>query len=319
MNRLLKGIIRDSYYDNGVLKECQLEEYNQISTSAGLLVPRYENYDTRTKYRNALAFYPTGQLKSIYLEKQQQINSPLGNLKGELVTFYEEGSLHRVFPLYGQISGYWTEAEELALAENTKFSVNSLEIDCKVSCFCFYPGGSLKSLSLYQNETLEADTIYGTVKVHLGISFYEDGSIKSLEPFVPFKIDIPGAGSCLAYNNNPLGVHGDSNSLCLYPDGSIKSLITSMSLVQIVRENKEQIISPELVTSQLDLECLEIAPIKAEFLDKSTIKITDAYGKEYILDLRESEVFFERAHLRAEGCGLGNCKGCSGCKPVQKD
>ena len=43
-------------------------------------------------------------------------------MDAELVTFHADGSLRRVFPLNGKLSGYWTEADEGALAKAMELS-----------------------------------------------------------------------------------------------------------------------------------------------------------------------------------------------------
>ena len=55
-----------------------------------------------------------------------------------LITFYENGNIRRIFPLYGQINGYWTEENEYELAEEITLPVLGTELVCKPLCIHFY-------------------------------------------------------------------------------------------------------------------------------------------------------------------------------------
>ena len=308
---LIKGITGGKYYPSGQLKECLLEEYNQINIDLGTFVPKYEIYDTRTKYRNALSFYESGELKSIFLEQQQEIISSLGELKVELITFYESGSIHRVFPLYGQISGYWSEEEELALAQPITIDLHSIKFDCKVSCFCFYPSGQLKSLTFCKDEKITVETNYGKIKVHLGISFYEDGKIKSLEPFNPVKIT-SSIGTYYAYDNAPFGIHGDNNSLCFTNEGVVQSFTSSLSGIEIKGQGIEEIITPTLVPSQIDLDEMEVAPIKFEF-KKNKVMITDVNQVKHEYEIDKYQFSNVTPQIDMTKVCSGKCSGCNQC------
>lgn len=307
----LKGVINESYYPDGNLKECRLEEHNEISTEAGVLVPKYQIFDTRTKYRNALEFYESGKLKSVYLQEPQEVETPSGKFKAEMVTFYEEGSVHRVFPLYGQISGYWSESDEYELAEPIFLDLESVQISGKVICLCFYPSGKIKSITLWSIERIKAKTIYGVVIGRLGIAFYENGKIKSLEPLYPAEISTP-IGVLLAYDNNPIGIHGDDNSLCFNEDGSVKSLITSVSWIEIIGLKKTERIAPELVPSQIDPEKKVMASIKVEF-DEEKVTITDVKGQQHSYELDKYDFYCSQVQLEFLDSCNGICDGCSGC------
>lgn len=305
---LIKGMTTAEYYSDGTLKHCKVNEENQIKTSVGLLIPKYDNYETRSKFRNSLEFHKNGELKSIYLEEQKEINSPIGKLKAEMITFYDEGNVHRIFPLYGQISGYWSEEDEYSMAENTKLNLKSVQLDAKISCFCFYPSGKIKSITFWRNERQIVEISYGKIKVHLGISFYEDGNIKTLEPYIPFKIST-AIGECLAFDNNPIGIHGDNNSLHFNNDGSIRSLITSINGLKIKGEGNTIEIAPALVPSRVDIDTMEIIPIKIEFEDKKVI-ITDSYNKTFLFPLDKYNFAFFMPKYDASLTCSGNCSNC---------
>ena len=49
---------------------------------------------------------------------------PAGDYQAELITFYEDGNVKRVFPLYGQISAYWSVEEEMEQAPYYGFVID---------------------------------------------------------------------------------------------------------------------------------------------------------------------------------------------------
>ncbi|SHJ34704.1 hypothetical protein [Parasporobacterium paucivorans] len=284
---VIKGITRASYYPDGQLRECRLVEENRISTEAGILIPKYDFYETRTKSRNAMEFYASGELKSAYLEKRQQIETPFGKIMAEMVTFYEGGSIRRVFPTYGQISGYWSEKEEGDLLEGIGIQTDRLQINAKLSCISQYPSGKLKSLTLWPGETVTVDTSYGPVTARIGISLYENGVIKSLEPSRGTPISTL-AGEFITFDLNAMGIHGDRNSLCFYENAAIKSLTTMHSGIRIAGDGKMETITPVLVPSMADIEIMVISPIKINFGEKG-LAVTDSLGGKHLFSEKEYE------------------------------
>lgn len=285
---IIRGIVEKTVYEDGALKECIVKEPCMLKTSLGNLIPKYRYEEVRDKYRNSLAFYPDGSLKSLYMEERAFVQTPLGMIKGELVTFYQNGALHRIFPLYGQISAYWSEEEEYKLAEKIKFPLPSqITLDNSVSCICFYASGAIKSITLWmKNEFITVPTLYGNLKGRIGISFYENGMVKSMEPAAGTIVDT-SIGKIEAFDNNPVGIHGDCNSLQFDEEGKIISLITSMTGISAVgRDGKEQIIAPQIQQSVLELDSWIVAAIKITLGEKE-IAITDSNDKVQVFSFKD--------------------------------
>lgn len=288
-----------------------MKEYNEVHTSVGVLIPKYESFDARTKYRDALSFYESGKLKSIYLEKQIEIESPIGRVKAEMITFYEDGAIHRIFPLYGQLSGFWSEEEEYALAENSRINLEFIELNCKISCYCFYNSGKIKSLTFWKNEKVNVNLMDNIIEIYLGISFYENGKIKSIEPFKPTEIKTK-IGTCFAYDNKPIGIHGDNNSLCFNIDGSVQSFITSVNGIVIEGKDINKTISPILVPSLIDLDVLEVAAIKVKF-ENTKVTIIDANQLIHTFNIDDYQFSFFSPQFNTETQCSGNCSNCNMC------
>jgi len=209
----LKGVVSAEFYSNGILKECILDEYNEIYINYGKLVPSYENEGVRKKYTKSVSFYETGEIKSIALQKQKPINTRIGIIPAEFITFYPSGNIKRIFPLNGKISGYWTEDDEYNLAEEFKLNFEVGVFKTKFISLQLYDNQEMKSITLWPKERIKLSLPIGDVEVKTGISFYKGGKIKSLEPSKPILINTP-IGSINAYDTTALGIHGDSNSLC---------------------------------------------------------------------------------------------------------
>lgn len=227
--------------------------------------------ETRTKQRNAVEYYESGILKSHYFKTRTKVPTPIGEMEAEMVTYYEDGSVHRVFPLYGQVSGFWSEIEEIKLAES---------LGVEFSCYCFYKSGCIKSLTLYSGKKLEIDTPLGKVKTRFGVSYYESGKIKSFEPPIPLLVKTP-IGEILAYDNNPIGIHGDNNSVEFYENGKLKSVSTLETNISVINpDGVAKLIKPPLVRSDFDIEKFVIKPMKIIFY-KEGIEIVR--GKEKLI------------------------------------
>lgn len=307
----LEGATNLVYYENGSLRSCQLEEHNQIATSIGILIPQYGEVTTRTKFREAVSFYETGELKSIYLKAPISVDTALGKIKSEFITFYKEGTVHRLFPLYGQMSGYWSEEEEYQLAEKATFKIGDIQVENKINSYCFYPSGHLKSLSLWNKEVLMIKLHKKQIAIRLGIAFYENGNIKSLETYVPTMIKTP-IGEIMAYSNEPIGIHGDTNSLILDEEGKIKGITTVSTSIRIKSSlGEEKIIAPHLVRSKLDIEKWIIAPITISFLEDQ-VEIRDE-NTTYLFKKSEFKWYTMQIGFEEIGYKCSNCKGCKGC------
>ena len=308
----LQGVVSPNYYKTGTLSGCLLEAYNEIETVVGTLVPKYYTLESRTKYREAISFWPSGALKSVYLDQPMQLNTVLGTLQAELVTFYEDGKLHRLFPVYGQISGYWTENEEYKLVPVANMDYGNLKLHHKIGSYCFYPSGQLKSLSIWPQEVVVIDTNYGEIEVRLGMAFHENGNIKSVEPYLPVLVHTK-IGPILAYNNQAIGIQGDCNSVVLDETGELVSLITAFTTITVMTPDGEvSVFKPKLVRSQLDIEQRDVEPLRIEF-DQEQVRIIDWQGNSstYYIEGTVFEMHCDSLPPMEMCCS--DCSSCSSC------
>lgn len=180
--------------------------------------------DFRRKERQRVCFYKSGNIKSVYLNSQTDIESSIGNVACELITFYESGKLKRLFPRYGAISAYWSEKDEARITKEITIPVGGNEYVCRPQCIHFYESGNVKSITIYDCETMDVATRYGIIKTNVGVSFYEDGSLESLEPVIKTSIEIDGK-MLKPFDFFANHMHADYNSLRFDKEGFIISYI----------------------------------------------------------------------------------------------
>ncbi|URZ18403.1 hypothetical protein [Clostridium felsineum] len=264
---ILKGVSIAQYYTTGEISECTLKEYCELKTEIGSFVPRFEEDGIRTKSTSTVAFYRSGKLKSVALNSREMVVTPIGNIKSELITFYENGNIKKVFPVNGKITAFWTEQNEYELAEIIELKLKIGQIKTKVVALSFYESKKLKSITFWRKDRVKLKTPIGIVEVRMGLALYKNGEIKSLEPLSKIRVKTP-IGTILAYDINAIGISGDKNSLCFYGNGEIKSLITSTDKIEIYNNVGEYIrsIKPKLKSSLFREDKLEVVPYKVEFL-----------------------------------------------------
>ncbi|KNZ41972.1 hypothetical protein [Acetobacterium bakii] len=304
----LEGVAYLETYPDGSPKACTLDEKNLIKTPVGTLIPSYGPPRPRKRESVALEFFQNGNLKSIALNEAVEAKTSLGVLSVERISFYEDGNIHRFFPLNGQIDGYWSEEEEAKLATPIDFDLAIGTFSVKVISICFYESGSLKSLTLWPGESIELMSPDGLVYIRYGLALYEDGSLKSFEPARPEPINTP-IGIVIAYDSNAHGVNGDENSVCYDEVGKIKSLMTLNSAISISTGEEKKIIKPLMKRGKIDPERFFPEPIKIEF-SVDTIVITQ--DSELTVDLTQSKVkaiIIDDPETKA----CGNCSECSHC------
>ncbi len=308
---MIKGIEKYTLYADGSLRDCCCTEEIRLVTPYGLCTPHYEIREARHKERCSISFYPSGILKSVYLQEPAMLRTPMGNNKAEFVTFYEDESICRIFPLYGQISGFWSEEEEMELLYKTNKSINGITFDHKITCFCFYPSGNVRSLTLATGEKIMISLGDRKIKARIGISFYETGEVKSLEPYEPAAVDT-SAGILLAYDNTAVGIHGDDNSLQFTKEGLVKSLKTIFSGLSIVKENETIEILPQKRRSLLDPDRFETVPIKISF-ENGEINVFDSNHELIVLEKGSCRIqsIVSLANQSENTCT--NCQKCNGC------
>ncbi|QYY37062.1 hypothetical protein [Ruficoccus sp. ZRK36] len=307
----LEGITSTLTYKDGSLKSCMLNAENRVQTPVGEVIPQYkmaEYGERQKKQRGSLAFYPGGQLKSVSLDSSSVVQTPIGPLEAEYITFYEDGSLNRLFPLNGQVDGFWTEQMEAEMAEVQDFDLPVGKFSAKVISVGFYPGGSLRSLTLWPGQRILLETPVGAMRVRTGFSLYEDGQVRSVEPASPVELATP-IGLVKAFDPEMVGMNADQNSVQFSPDGLLSSVKTIHTGIRVVKPGEPELrIEPLEAASLIEMTAMRTVPMQIDF-GTDTVHIVAA--QEYDFDLKSVKVeTFEREHVIRESCG--SCNGCEG-------
>jgi antitoxin component YwqK of YwqJK toxin-antitoxin module len=294
-------------HTNGNIKDCVLLEKTELVTAYGTLIPQYEYADHRRKHIYSISFYETGVLRRIALNNQINILTPIGIMTAELITFHENGSIKRLFPLNGQISAYWDETDEYRLAKEELFEFPFGKFTTKIIAISFYENGAVKNLTLWPQEIIKIRSPLGEMKVRIGISLYPDGKIKSVEPAYPIVIKTP-IGPIIAYDVNANGITGDRNSLIFTKEGSVQALITSEMNVVVSGYGLDSPItfSPE---QEVDEDGTEVCfhNLKIEF-NETSIRFNN--GEEFSL---HSNHFTLEPYIRLIPSQCTDCASCGRC------
>lgn len=307
----VSGIADRSAYADGTLKSCRLMAENRLRTPFGELIPLYRAADLgerQKKDRRSLAFFESGKLKSVALDEATPVKTPLGVIKAEAVSFYENGALKRLFPLNGQIDGYWSETNESLLAEAIEFDLPIGRFSAKVISLHFYPGGALKSLTLWPGERITVDTPIGPMRVRTGFSLYENGAVSSVESARVEELATP-IGVVKAFDAEMIGMNADRGSVHFSPDGKLTSVKTIHTGLRVVRPGQpEQVIEPFETISRIDDEGGRTVPMQIDFGER-TLKVVAEHTQ--LIDLTEATVTtFARERVVREACS--SCTGCEG-------
>jgi hypothetical protein len=250
---------------SGKISTVMPKEKVELETSAGTLVPRYQLDEMSRKKESPVKFYKTGELKSVPLEELTEISTSMGKVKGELVTFYKSGALWRVFPLDGQITGYWTEEEEYELAEKIEIPTPHGSISVKPIYIQFYETGELESILFWPKEEIEIDTAIGKVNVRKGICFHKNGDIKGFEPVKELPYETP-IGTVKVYDPDPNGLYAEDHSLTFSENGAVTSVVTNSNKIVVKKDGAEfKSFTPKIVTSYCNEDAFFLSPLKIVF------------------------------------------------------
>jgi hypothetical protein len=261
----LNGVLSSVFYPGGGIAEVELEAFNQIKTPYGVLIPQYAEEDVRRKQIKPLSFHRNGNIASISLQTQQLIQTPVGTIPAEYILFYECGNLRRVFPLNGKITGFWSEDNEYELAQEIELQVPFGCLKQKYIGVYFYEDGAVKSLTFWHKVSSPIPTPAGMIEARTGVSFHPQGHIKSVEPKHPVLVET-AIGKITAFDTTVVGIHGDTNSLCFFPDGQVKSLITSSDRITVTdSQGNQSVMQPGLQPSGCNIDVMEIVPLHIEF------------------------------------------------------
>lgn len=155
---------------------------DKVKTKYGYFTACSDASDLRKKYRCPVEYHQNGNVRSIYLQETEEVTLPEGRFQAELMTFYEDGNIKRLFPLYGQLSSYWGVEDEIVNAPEYVFTIGEQELKIRPQCIYFYPSGKIRSITLWPEDSITVNTSKGPVNTKLGIEVYEDKKIRSIEP-----------------------------------------------------------------------------------------------------------------------------------------
>ncbi|MFW2488818.1 hypothetical protein ACN077_09620 [Clostridium chromiireducens] len=264
----ISGISSYNLYENGNLKDCTTNKPNILKTKYGNLIPQYDYIDIRRKYIKSISFYPDGVIQRISLNNQTPIETSIGIINSELITFYPNENINRIFPLNGQLSAYWDEEQEYSLSKEINLTLPFGNYNLRTTGIYFYENGNVKGLSLWPKERLEIDTPLGIQSVRLGFSLYENGNIKAFEPSAPISIPTP-IGNISAFDANNYTFFKEIKSVNFSEDGYIESLLSSKNKVTVI-DSLEKVYEFEPKSyDDLGNGDFYIYPLKINFFDTS--------------------------------------------------
>ncbi|MBI4805919.1 MAG: hypothetical protein HY795_11860 [Desulfovibrio sp.] len=250
---------------SGFATSCTPSGAVRVTTPLGTFTAQHTTDDMRRPKVEPIEFHPNGTLKSIALEERTEVSTPAGRIGAELLTFYPCGSLRRVFPLNGKLSGYWSEKEEAALAAPLTISTPAGAVTARIVNVQFYPSGSLRSITLWPGDTVEIDTPIGRQTARIGLAFHKNGALRSFEPGKMIQVPTP-LGDMEAFDPDALGIHGDLGSLAFHQDGSVTGIATPLNTVEISSpDGRTLLFSPGKVPSLCDENMMDTKALRISF------------------------------------------------------
>lgn len=261
----LEALPGAEYYSDGHVRCCIAAKRSPLDTPLGVLVPQFTANTVRKRHLPVILFHPNGMLRTLPLEAETIVPTPLGAMPAEQVTFYETGVLKRVFPLNGALNGYWTQEDETKLVRVLTLDTPLGVLQVSLVSAYFGPDGQLRSLTLWPGTTLDVDSPVGCIPTRIGVALHDAGTLDSLEPAVPVSVPTP-LGPLLAYDPDAVGICGDRNSLRFRRNGALLGLSTTAHVFDVTLENgRVRRLSPPLRVNPCDGERREPAPMTLEF------------------------------------------------------
>lgn len=298
------------YYNNGNIREFILNKVNEIKTLYGKVIPQYEENEFRRKHVKPVIFHANGVVKNLPLQEVTEIKTAAGVFSAELITFYEDGAIHRIFPQDGKLTGFWSEEDEYELAPTFEFKFPFGKLEKKVIAIRFYPDGAVKGVTLWPKDTVTFTSPVGLAEARIGISFYPDGQLRSFEPNKPIGVTTP-IGQFKAYDRTAIGIHGDSNSLRFTPRGEIEQVVTATEMVKVTdKSGTEHLFKPEFRHSLFNLGVMELIPLSIGF-DGNKVQFNKMPDHEF--DLAECKFVVTPAILKNPSACV-SCHDCSACQ-----
>lgn len=298
------GVGRIYLGPHGEVESLFLNEENLIPLSCGVVTPLYFVQDMGRRRETLVQFYPGGGLRSLPLQDRTWVSTSAGSFPAELLTFYKTGELRRVFPSAGKLSGFWTEENEYAEAPACDFNIGSYKVHAKLISIQFYKSGAIQSLTLWPEERITLQTPLGSMGIRTGVAFYPNGRIKSLEPASPTLVPTP-IGMVAAFNNDPLGIIADVNSLAFDLQGQVESLLTVTSAVKVFPcDDEAALYAPARLQSFCEETDLTWRALAIRFTSGKASFGTGESAVSYPLESTQFEVVPHKAYVKAS-CGCG--------------
>jgi len=307
----IKGITSSITYENDNIKDCRVNKLNVLQTNYGNFTPRFSHPNERNKDTKALSFYESGNIKSIALEERTKIETPIGTIKAELITFYENGSIDSLFPSNGQISFGWSMEDETNLTEKYDFQFPFGAFTARIIGVRFYESGQLSSLILWPGEIVEIATPIGTIPIRIGFKLYENGLLASVEPAHPTIINTP-IGNVTAFDYTALGADADFNSIQFNENGNLSCVYTNSDFViKNINTGKRENIFQHLRLDMLSDNFLKV-PTVVQFEKDTVIFDNKENTPSYKISEYEFLILYD-GKFEDNACSPSDCSECIGC------
>ncbi|MEL4106913.1 hypothetical protein AAFA46_08780 [Oscillospiraceae bacterium WX1] len=306
------GVTSKKVADDGGVLALTLDARNVIVTHAGELIPAYGAESPRRRQGPAVTFHRSGMIKSVMLETQQAVLTPIGEMPAERVTFYETGEVARVFPVDGKLSGFWSESDERAVNIPLHFELGFTAFTAALVSLSFYKSGDIRSVTLFPGETVVVSLPTGAViPVRYGFSLYESGQLRSVEPAEPTAVDTR-IGRLHVFDDSANGINADSGSLIFDEEGNLWAAATQDSITIADSDGKTYVFKPSAIRDLLEEETLTVLPLRLSFdTDGQWVSITPPEGDGGRFNLTDCR--FELAAAGISGCPATGCDACSRC------
>jgi hypothetical protein len=260
------------YYADGYVRSCIAAAESPLHTPFGRLIPQFTANTFRKRRQPVVSFHPNGMLRTLPLEEQTEIMTPMGKLPAELVTLYPDGALKRIFPLNGCLSGFWSQEDEARLARPLHLETPVGTIESTIISLYFGPLGDLRSLTFWPDEKIGILFRGEYLSVRTGIAFDDHGNLASVEPADPIAVQTP-LGKLYVYDPDAIGITGDQNSLRFTASGEVESLRTVSHVFDLYRPGRmpndvPMRVEPPIRCSPCDGESCEPAPLQVTFHDQ---------------------------------------------------
>lgn len=263
-----------SRWPSGAAQDCRLLEEDTVPTPHGWLTPLYDPEDVRRSGGKSFSLYPNGMWRSLELQSQTVVSTPLGDLPAEWLAWHENGALKRILLRKGKLSGYWTEQDERNLASQVAISLHGQDVEAKVQGLRFYPSGSLESVTFWPGEALRLATPLGALPVRHGCAFYENGAMRSFEPARPVQLPT-SVGQMTAYDPAASAICGDINSLSFSEHGKVSGLVTAACTLRWHEGAEQHCMSPRMEKDQLTMLRTVVVPLRVEFIPGDMVLMDD--------------------------------------------